>query len=267
MPSPSTAVPSILPAHPHWYLDWALWSSLFALAAIVLSQLPPLHILFRTRRLDIEVYSRVRVSHQVGNPIISLVISLRNAGGRKLRIRSLRMSVSRDGRQAFNLPGLSFFESATAANSRLFVPFDIKPDETWVHSVMFSSPLERQDEKILRASTSAIRSDIDAKIQLRPEGAPKTAVEAAPNLVEPVEKLFDSSFAWYPGEYVVTLQVEVESIATPRSKKYRFTLYESDTNELRARKDDLKFGDGVYFQSNKHVFLDVPLSRNSDDGL
>jgi len=34
------------------YLDWKFWSAIVALLALVLSQLPPLHLWFRPRRLE-----------------------------------------------------------------------------------------------------------------------------------------------------------------------------------------------------------------------
>lgn len=67
-----------------------------ALVAIVLSQLPPLRILLRPKRLEVEVHSRILVTHMVGNPNASVVISIRNTGGRQLRVRALRLVVARD---------------------------------------------------------------------------------------------------------------------------------------------------------------------------
>ena len=45
------------------YLDWTFWAALLSLVAIILSQLPPVHLLVRPKRLEVEVHSRIRVSH------------------------------------------------------------------------------------------------------------------------------------------------------------------------------------------------------------
>ena len=49
-------------------LDWTFWSAVVAFLALVLSQLPPLHILFRRAKLDAEGHSQMRITHNIGNP-------------------------------------------------------------------------------------------------------------------------------------------------------------------------------------------------------
>jgi len=115
------------PATDPFYLDWNFWTALLALAAIVLSQLPPVRLLLRPRRLEVEVHSRINITHKVGNPNASLVVSIRNTGGRDLRIKGLSLSVSRDGKPVTNMPGAHYFETPSSQALVLFVPFTLKP--------------------------------------------------------------------------------------------------------------------------------------------
>ena len=85
-----------------------------SLIAIALSQLPPVHLLLRPKRLEVEVHSRVRVTHMVGNPNASVVVSVRNTGGRPLRIRALRLQIVRDGKPLVTLPGINYFETPSS---------------------------------------------------------------------------------------------------------------------------------------------------------
>jgi hypothetical protein len=104
-----------------FYLNWEFWAVVMSIIAIVLSQIPPVHILLRPKKLDVEVYSRVYVNHIVGNPNTNIMVAIRNTGGRTLRVKKLSLSVSRDGKEITTLHGLNYFESPTTTVPVLFV--------------------------------------------------------------------------------------------------------------------------------------------------
>lgn len=91
MPTPATPV----------YLDWTFWAAVWALVAIILSQFPPVHLLLRPKRLDVEVHSRI-----------------------------FNLDVWRDGKPLTVLPAQNYFETLSSQSSVLFVPFSLKPGET-----------------------------------------------------------------------------------------------------------------------------------------
>ena len=244
-----------------FYLDWTFWAAVWALAAIVLSQLPPLHLLLRPKRLDVEVHSRIGVTHKVGNPNASVVVSIRNTGGRELRIRGLSLDVLRDGKPLNILPAQNYFETPSSQSSVQFVPFSLKPGETWAHSVAFLNFFDRLTEKQFREHVSALDTDIRSKIRARSEDD-KNAVVAGRELVEPFLQMFEKLFVWLPGEYVFELKVNAEPGSASYSKKYRFTLYESDTTELREHLADYQFGGGLTYSIERHVGINVPLTEH-----
>lgn len=246
---------------PPFYLDWTFWAALLSLVAIVLSQLPPVHLLLRPKRLAVEVHSRIRVSHMVGNANAGIVVSVRNTGGRTLRIKSLRLAIARDGKSLVTLPGQSYFETPTAETAVLFVPFMLKPGESWAHSVSFLNEFDRLVEKHFRESESALTSDIKDKLDRRADGD-KTTVIADPKLVDPFHQLFKGMFIWLPGEYVASLQVDAEPGSASFSKQYRFTLYESDARDLANNTDDYKYGGGISYKVAAHSGVNVSLSEH-----
>ena len=246
---------------PPFYLDWTFWAAFLSLVAIALSQLPPVHLLLRPKRLEVEVHSRVRVTHMVGNPNASVVVSVRNTGGRPLRIRALRLQIVRDGKPLVTLPGINYFETPSSNTPVLFVPFSLRPGETWAHSVVFLNEFDRQTEKYFRESESALRSDVRVKIANRAEGD-QQAVIAEPELVAPFYAMFEKMFVWQPGEYVATLEVDAEPGSASFSKRYRFTLYESDTRDLVENTSDYKFGGGISYKLDSHAGVNVPLSQH-----
>jgi hypothetical protein len=249
-------------SHIPFYLDWTFWAAVWALAAIILSQLPPIHLLLRPKRLEVEVHSRIGITHKVGNPNASIVVSVRNTGGRELRIRGLRLDIARDGKPLLTLPAQNYFELPSSQSSVLFVPFSLKPGETWAHSVAFLNFFDRLTEKQNRENLSALDSDIRRKLRTKPEDD-KQAVVAEPALIKPFNTLFEKLFVWLPGEYVVDLQVNAEPGSASYSKKYRFTLYESDTAELREHLEDYPFGGGLTYNVERHSGVSVPLAEHA----
>lgn len=243
------------------YLDWTFWTVIVASIAIVLSQLPPIHLLLRPRRLEVEVHSRIQVTHQIGNPNIGLFVSIGNTGGRELRIRKLRVEVWRDGKWLGAFPAQNYFETASSQSSVLFVPFSLKPGEHWSHGVNFLNFFDRQTEKSYRENQSTLNADISRKIDARPKEN-EQAVIAESSLTAPFFDLFNKLFVWEPGEYVFSLSVDAEPGSASYAKKYRFTLYESDTAELRKHTEDYKFGGGISYNVQQHIGVFVPLSEH-----
>jgi len=253
MPTPPVANP--------FYLDWTFWSFVVAFCAIVLSQLPPIHLLLKPRRIEVEVNSRILVTHKVGNPNVTLHVSVRNNGGRVLRIRGFMLNIFRNNKQLISMPSQNYYEKFTDPSSTLLAPFSLKPGEDWVHGVNFLNFFDRANEKLYRASEAALRNDINKKLRIKKE-EDKNHVIADPVLVEPFMQLFERLFIWEPGEYIVELTVVTAPKSAMYSKKYRFTLYESDTAELRNYANDYQYGGGICFNWETHIGVFAPLSEH-----
>lgn len=243
------------------YLDWQFWSAIVALLALALSQFPPVYLWFRPRRLEVEVHSRLQITHKVGNPNIGMFVSVRNTGGRELRICSMSICVTRDGTPLGTFPAQNHFETPSSQALVLFVPFSLKPGDTWAHGTNFLQLFDRATEKIYRESESALLADIRRKIAARPE-SDKQDVIAEPNLVKPFFDLFDHFFIWLPGEYIIKLTVETSPGSASFGRKYRFTLYESDYAELQSYKDDYPLGGGLSYNVDRHMRVFVPITQH-----
>lgn len=239
------------------YLDWNFWTALAAVAALVLSQLPPLHLFFRRSRVDLEVHSRFHLSHKVGNPNVQLHVILTNLGGRRVRVREIAVTVSRDKKEIAQLPAQNYLQSPGDTTTVLFTSFTLKPMDEWGHIVNFLNFFNRPDEKRYRAAESALRTAI-TDLRKLPEN--KDQVVSAPTeLTAPFVAMFNEKFIWAPGEYEMTVAVALDD--SRFQKKYRFTLFESDAADLSKVKEDYRTGDGINWDSGKHPGLIVPLSE------
>lgn len=245
------------------YLDWQFWSALGSVTAIVLSQLPPMKLWFRPSRLDLEVHSRVQITHKIGNPNLCLFVSINNSGGRTIQVRSIEIVLSRDSTMIASLPAQNYFENTASQTAILFVPFTLKPGDTWAHPAVFLNLFDRAREKLYRTSELALKKDIQKKINARPSDD-KSAVVAEPELISPFISIFDKLFIWEPGEYVMELSLNTKPENSALSEKYRFTLYESDSLELKSHIDDYKFGGGISYDINSHAGVFIPITKHTN---
>lgn len=243
------------------YLDWQFWSAVVAVFALILTQLPPVRLWFRSARLEVEVHSRVQLTHKVGNPNLGMYVGIRNIGGREVRVRSITVALARDGNEIGVYPIVNFFETPSATSAVLFVPFTLRPSEAWAHGANFLRLFDRNTEKFYREQESKLRSHIRHKLAARAEDD-KELVVADDEYVEPFLEMFNRMFVWLPGEYTLDLQIEVESGKPAFGKRYRFTLFESDSEELRSHTDDFKHGGGLAYNVDRHAGVYVPLSPN-----
>jgi hypothetical protein len=155
----------------------------------------------------------------------------------------------------------NYYEKFSDPSAVLFLPFSVQPEEHWSHSVNFVNFFDRPTEKAYRTNLSNLRADIMAKRAALPSGSAQL-VRADQPLVDPFIQLFGRLFVWEPGEYVAELRVQVEPPSASYSKRYRFTIYESDTADLRKWSDEYVFGAGIYFDNlQTQTPLFIPLSE------
>lgn len=247
-------------AYVPFYLDWKFWAVVVSFIALVLSQLPPLHVILRRAKLEVEAHSLMYLTHKVGNPTAQLHLIISNPGGRELKIREISLHFKLSAEDAFVLPAQGYLQNPTDKDAVLLTPFKLKPKEEWAHIANFFNRLPRQDEKVYRQLESNLRQDIQAKLAVKPADQ-KAPVAANPENVQPLLKFFEARFRWLPGEYELTLQLQTEPKRASISKRFRFTLFESDAKELTDYREDYKYGFGVYITYQQHTGLLVPLAE------
>ena len=179
-------------AQTHFYLDWTFWAVVAAFLALVLSQLPPIHIMLRRAKLDVEAYSRIHLTHKIGNPYAQLHLIVSNVGGREVKVKSIVLHFKRGDEDKFTLPAQNYLQALGDKDTVLLTSFKLKPKDEWAHIVNFLNFFSRTDEKAFRQIESNLKSDILAKKEL-PENKDKF-VEATPNNVQPVIEFFQHKF-------------------------------------------------------------------------
>jgi hypothetical protein len=248
-----------------FYADWKFWSFVASTVAIALSQLPPLHILIRSARLSIEAYSQMFITHKYGNPNSHLHLIVSNPGGRKVRVTGINLTMKSKTGQPFTMPAGSYRQNQTDKETVLFTPFSLLPGEEWAHIVYFYPTITRQDDKHIRASRAALRTNIEQKRALREDPGDKSAVRADEAVVAPFIQIFERQFKWLPDEYEMTLSVTTNPPYAIEEARFRFVVYESDTAQMRTVVADYVFGAGVYFDGQNEEGINVPLEKKQGE--
>lgn len=232
------------------------------MAALILSQLPPIKLWFKSANLEFAIQGTLQVTHKIGNPNISSYLTIENVGGRTLKVKTMSIRIYRDNNLIDTYPAQNYFETPTSEFPILLVPFKLLPGEDWGHTVSFLNVFDRATNQLVRNSESALRENIRVKLNARPPND-NNAVIADQVFVDPFVQLFNRLFIWSPGEYRAELLIEADPGLKVFTKSYRFTLFESESQELRSHTEDYRFGGGLSYKVDRHVGLWVPLTPDT----
>jgi hypothetical protein len=246
-----------------WFGSEAFWifiTGLAAVIALVLSQLPPLRDLLKRVRVTMQPYSTINITHFIGNPNVHLFVQLFNDGGRSVRIRSLELRLSADGVDLV-LPAQTYNRQDNASVNLLFVPFTIEAGKEWSGNVKFFVLWTRNEEQIAKEFIKDLRENIQTKLAAQrslttyPPGtpastsAPAALVEADQPLVDHAIAFYERFNKWRASDYEATLTLTCEPARASATRRFRFTLFEADVEELKARTGQYKYGFGIYLES------------------
>lgn len=238
--------------------DWKFWTLIISIIALILSQLPPVHLLLRKSKIEFEAYSKFFVTLKVGNPNLQSHLIIRNTGGKKIRVKRIRAEIQRDGKAIVVLPAQSYIPDVKDNRLVLLTSFDLKPDEEWIYQVSFLNSFERKIEKKYRESEIALRHEIH-RMSLLDENKGKTNLEAADSFASPFEDIFNELFVWESGEYEIKIFIETDTPQANLSKVFRLTVFESISEDLKKHVNGFKSGAGIYWDSPLYVgyWIDV----------
>lgn len=240
------------------FFDWQFWSAIAALIAIALSQVPPIRLWFKKGKIKCDAYARMHITHTVGNPNVQWHLLIENIGGRTIRINNINLNFHRIGGKPFSIHAQNFFRTSDAKESLMFTPFRLSPGEEWNHVLAFYELFSREDEKEYRRIQSSIRNDIYSKVN--PSIEKDGYHEALEENVIPANNFFNKFFIWEAGEYELELEIETDSQEANLKRNFIFTLFESESKELREYSYSYKFGAGIYWISDEHRGINVPIN-------
>jgi hypothetical protein len=79
---------------------------------------------------------------------------------------------------------------------------------------------------------------------------PKNSIEIEATFVQLFHDFFNRHFIWNSGEYQLAINVTTDQEKANISKTYRFTVFESHTDQLKAITEHFKYGGGIWWDPN-----------------
>ncbi len=239
-----------------FYLDWQFWAALIAFLALVLSQLPPVITFLKKKKLTIEKHRTFTISHRVGCPSLSMFLILKNEGGSSINIKLLKIIITKDKSEEFQLLGNGYLKSPNDPQYTMLTPFELKREELWGHTIMFNELWTRKQQQKYRQLESNIRNHI---VGLSKE-EPSELHEAKDKDVKGINSFFKENFKWDAGEYSVKINVFGDQGKCLVSDEFDFVLFENESKELESYHEGYKHGAGIYYNSIQQIgiVLDVP---------
>lgn len=247
-----------------FYLDWSFWAVIVAFLAILLSQIPPILTLLKRAKLDLDIHSKLSITHKLGNPNLQLHLILNNIGGRRVKVKDINVSISRDNAHVVDFPAQTFLQNQNDINTVLFTIFALDPKQEWAHFTNFLNYFNRENEKEYQQIEGDLLSDLRANnksIEGKASTENKDIYEHPDNLVQPVYQFFNKHFCWKAGEYTININVVTDSESANIAKKYRFTIFESHTETLTSIKDHFKYGGGTYWNTKNQTSVVLELTE------
>ncbi|KPA54542.1 hypothetical protein VT25_01220 [Photobacterium leiognathi subsp. mandapamensis] len=238
--------------------DWRFWSFVASITAIVLSQLPPIKQLVKKAKLDIELYSRIHINHNVGNPILTAHMIIRNIGGRKVRVKEINLKLEREGQSICTLKAQNYYPDPKTNKGVILTPFSLNPDDEWSNSVSFMKFFGRTEEKAFRKAQKALKENI---LQKRKGLDDNEIVIADDELVAPFHDLFEQLFIWKDGEYSLTFNVKTENSVSDIKIKSKFIIFESQFDDLSEYKKQYSTGAGIYWDNSEQTGIFIELDN------
>lgn len=233
------------------YLNWSFWAVVVAAIAVFLSQIPPINELIKKAKLDLEVYSKISITHKIGNPNLQLHIILSNIGGRNVRVNDITVSISRDGNHLTTLPAQNYLQNQNDPSTLLFTTFSLKPNQEWAHIINLLNFFNREDEKEYQSIEGSMLINYREIVKGLDADADKNHIEHPQNLINKAFDFYNSRQIWKSGEYRMKVNIQTSNHIADISKTYRFTLFESHEEQLKLITEHYKFGGGIWWHPER----------------
>ena len=237
------------------------WMALTAIAALVLSQLPPVlpRIWGFVRGGTVLVTSQdsFGLTHHLGRAFLILPVQIENTGSIPVTVASIDCVVRRLGTGAdsdvWRMPARTYYADSTQSwqgggPSRLFIgAIHLKPGETWQEVVHCYKPSSLDDEEKAQELQDEIADYIYRKLRERREAGDddRRLVEVDEKLVDDARDFANRMFGLTKGEYELYVSASDRGGGLLGVAKYQFILYENMIRSLRSISEEYQYGFGV----------------------
>ena len=219
----------------------AMGSFICALIAIVF---PYIKTLFSSEHIEVSLPHTITLSHNIGVMEITPWIHIKNSGGKKADIESIRLVFSdRDGKNTV-LVADSYANSQSVEGEYLpWNPIAIGEDQAWSGRIKFRPELSESTEEIYRklrldfarAKESALPLLLPPLPNLKQTVKQRKVIPDQEKfaLISRAKNFFDNVFFLKKGDYKLTAVADSALKREAARTEYKFVVFESTLNEIK----------------------------------
>lgn len=234
-----------------WYKNTSVWSTIIAICALALSQLPPVKNWIPNAELHVEHTDRIAINNNIGLIGHNLGIELENRGNRGITVYDIEMRLTTPNGAKKTLPAQTYTKSNNGVSLPL-TSIHLSPGEIWSEFVFFNrNPSPSKEERLNSIKLSISQSIFDVRQKTpREEFQSHQLYEAEEQLVDEALAFFKKNFDLEKGTYKVEIAVTVEGKKEPFVTRSEFTIFDYHIETVKFQTDDYKYGAGIYYPVN-----------------
>lgn len=230
----------------------AAWLSLtVAMAAVVLSQLPPIRSYFDSPRIQISAGNQIYVEHMLGHIVLQPFIQITNEGDASGKVSSLQaILTANDTNYEVDLSAQQYLEPPNAVGfgqtvvPRQFLDVVVGSNSTWKNYVRFFKQLSDDDIVMIKATHATVVRELTAAPASPATGLKVISDESFGKIMVDVNRRLGQ---FKQGKFGLKIEArggdqEEEVIA---QSCYRFVLSDSDRRTLDTITGRYKLGHGI----------------------
>lgn len=241
--------------------DLKFWAIVISIISLAFSTYPTIRNWWKGKMLRIEPQDAVMLSHKWGYTNINWALTLINPGGVTIRIKKIHIVLKKDG-EIFRAQARNFYRTSDAKTSSLYSSITLKPGEEVTHVFCFFDKLPRSEEKLIREIISQANHEFSKPI----EGASGESFnflqprKLSKEITNKIDAIFKTNFILKCGEYEISVHVQDENNNNLASRASRFTIFESDEQDLVSITERYPSGDGVTYNSELNTWFSTYLT-------
>lgn len=196
-------------------------------------------------RDNVEIFlpKSIALSHNVGVMEITPWITLRNDGGRRVDIESLRLKLVDSDKVTHELVADAYLDGAQLDQNYLpWAPLAIEQGKSWSGRIKFKPELTDSDEDTYRQLRLDFARAREVALDKLPKDGPPVLRPSKPDapvsqenreLLNRAKVFFDKEFFLKKGEYEIAAVADSSTQRELALTRYKFVVYESTLSEIK----------------------------------
>ncbi len=215
-------------------------------------------------KLKLSFNSKIWLTHTIGDPRISLGLTIKNVGAREILIKSIKAKLASNvEKKVFKLD--EFTDDLESKELILFREFTLEPNEEWSHTLIFQNYFEEDDLAIYKPAYRELKNIIDRKRKSSDHTfSAHQDLRVEDKLIEPFRVLFKKYFIWKEGKYNLEIFIKTDIKKADENQKFSFSVSKALEKDFLEDVERFKSGDRILEDLDEESGEYIKLSKEKN---